>query len=277
MKFTVFGGNGFIGRNLVEYLKKKGHDVLAPARGTEDNLHGHLGHVIYSIGLTGDFRNRPFDTIEAHVSMLARVLRRYDFNSWLYLSSTRVYGRLDKKELAREDLSVPIFPNSDGLYDISKLAGEALCLSQNSPAVRVARLSNVYGRGQSKHTFLAEIFEELKSAQKAVIRESPKSAKDYIALTDILPLLEAIALYGRDRIYNLASGKPVTHAALAQKLEQLTGLTVRVDENAPLRYFPTIDISRITDEFKYVPTSLIDNLSGLLEEAGLMRNGGSNE
>jgi len=31
------------------------------------------GHVIYCIGLTADFRQKPFETIEAHVSKLAEV------------------------------------------------------------------------------------------------------------------------------------------------------------------------------------------------------------
>ena len=51
------------------------------------------GHVIDCIGLTGDFRTRLLDTAEAHVSLVARCLAELCFDSFLLLSSTRVYTR----------------------------------------------------------------------------------------------------------------------------------------------------------------------------------------
>jgi nucleoside-diphosphate-sugar epimerase len=273
MKFTVLGGSGFIGRNLVEHLKKNGHDVSAPSLSNEESIRDNLGHVIYCIGLTGDFRGKLFETIEAHISLLANLIKRCEFDSWLYLSSTRIYRLLNKDAIACEDTAVPVYPSSDGLYDISKLAGEALCLSQQSSAIRVVRLSNVYGSDQSTHTFLAEIIQELKLKGKAIIREAPESSKDYIALTEVLPLLESIALSGRERLYNVASGKAVTHAALAKKIEQLTGMEVLTEDDAPCRIFPQIDISRIRTEFGYVPTLLVDNLSDLIKKSGLLLRG----
>ena len=47
-----------------------------------DRYHSHLGQII-----------PPFDTIRAHVSVLSEVLEHAEFESLLYLSSTRVYGR----------------------------------------------------------------------------------------------------------------------------------------------------------------------------------------
>ncbi len=265
MKFTVFGGSGFIGRNLVEYLERKGHEVRAPVRGEDEIIGADLGHVIYAIGLTGDFRTRPFDTVDAHVVKLTRLLRTSRFDSWLYLSSTRVYGRLAHESVAHEDTPLPVLPDADGLYDISKLMGEALCLGQNHPHIRVARLSNVYGIGQSRHTFLAAILAELKAAGKVIIREAPESAKDYVALADVLVLLEDIALSGRKRLYNVASGTSVSHAELAGKLRQLTGKVVEFEESAIRRTFVRIDVERVKAEFGFTPVSLLDDLNLLLD------------
>jgi uncharacterized protein YbjT (DUF2867 family) len=70
-KFTVLGAGGFIGGRLVEHLRGLGHEVDAPPRRPAeayvDGLGGRqLGHVVYCIGLTADFRTRPYETVEAH-------------------------------------------------------------------------------------------------------------------------------------------------------------------------------------------------------------------
>ncbi|MFM8331438.1 MAG: NAD-dependent epimerase/dehydratase family protein [Candidatus Methylumidiphilus sp.] len=264
MKFTVFGGSGFVGSALSAYLARQGHEVFIPVRNGEDAIGQYLGHAVYAIGMTANFRGRPFETVDAHVGLLAHLLRNTRFDSWLYLSSTRVYGRVGGGQPVREDTPIPVTPDADSLYDISKLMGEALCLAQPSPQVRVARLANVYGPGQSRHTFLAAVIAELSAAGHVEIMESPVSAKDYVALSDVIALAEKIALSGRERVYNVASGARVTHAELAAKLSALTGGGIRFAGDAPTRIFPEIDIGRIASEFGHIPAQLLDNLGDLL-------------
>ena len=103
MKAAVFGAQGFVGRHLTDYLRGAGWEVLALGRGDETWRGQALGHVFYCIGLTADFRTRPFDTLEAHVSLAAEILREAAFDSFLYCSSTRVYAGCERaEESARE-------------------------------------------------------------------------------------------------------------------------------------------------------------------------------
>lgn len=264
MKFTVFGGAGFVGRHLVTHLRERGYEVTAPVRGALVHSEENLGHVIYAIGLTANFRSRPHDTVEAHVGLLSTLLQSSRFDSWLYLSSTRVYASLAPTDSAKEDAKISIAPSADSLYDLSKLLGEALCLTQASPAVRVARLSNVYGPGQGKATFLASVIRELRETNSVTIHESPTSCKDYVDIDDVVPLLENIAISGRQRLYNVASGQSVCHAELARELAALTGAHISFAPGAPERIFPTVDIAAVTTEFHYLPMKLKDRLSGLL-------------
>src|SRR5580704_13059050 len=90
-QFTVFGASGFVGARLAQHLKNATHPVNAVTRSNAPPHGADLGHVIYAIGITADFRNRPFDTVAAHVGRLAEVLQNYKFDSFLYLSSTRIY------------------------------------------------------------------------------------------------------------------------------------------------------------------------------------------
>jgi nucleoside-diphosphate-sugar epimerase len=91
--FTVFGASGFIGGRVVAGLRASGTECLTPARSDDAVFERDLGHVIYCIGYTADFRQNRSETIEAHVSRLNEVLSKGRFESLLYLSSTRIYSR----------------------------------------------------------------------------------------------------------------------------------------------------------------------------------------
>jgi nucleoside-diphosphate-sugar epimerase len=269
LRFTVFGGQGFIGQRLVVHLRANGHDVRAPQKGMESSAieAGECcGHVIYAIGMTGDFRQRPYDTIEAEVAKHANLIRSARFQSWLYLSSTRLYSGLDENALASEDLPLSVFPSQDSLYNLSKLLSEAVCLGNQNPTVRVARLSNVYGKGQKNTTFLGAVIDELLTSGSVEIKEAPTSAKDYISVEDVCEHLQSIAIAGRERIYNVASGIRTSHREIAEKLAQVTGGTVAFAPGAACRRFPRVDVSRISSEFAHRPSLLTDNLEALLPE-----------
>jgi nucleoside-diphosphate-sugar epimerase len=264
MRYTVLGSSGFIGRHLVMHLQSLGHDVLTPARDIADIAGQSLGHVIYAIGLTGNFRQKPAETIEAHVTTLQRLMQGADFTSWLYLSSTRVYGGLAAGEVATEDTKLSVVPGMDGLYDLSKLLGEAFCAAQDNPRVRTVRLSNVYGAEQSPHTFLGAVMQDLAAKGSVDIGEAPSSAKDYIAIDDVVTMLPQIAEKGQHRLYNLASGRNTSHQEVANLLTE-TGYKVTFREGGVKRIFPPIDVARIKHEFQYAPRHLTDDLPLLLK------------
>lgn len=270
MNFTVFGAGGFIGRHLVAYLDAQGHQVFAPERDDAEIFRRPLGHVIYCIGVTADFRRRPLDTVRAHVSVLADVLERADFESLLYLSSTRVYAKsADASETSV--LQVDSADPSD-LYNLSKLMGESLCLNCGRQSTRIARISNVAGFDADSDNFLSVLVREA-LAGKIILRSDPASAKDYIALEDVVALLPRIALQGRERIYNVASGTNTTNATLTQILRELSGCMVETAKNAPHIIFPIIDTARIRNEFGYsaiAPFTLMQNWASNLQKGAII-------
>jgi nucleoside-diphosphate-sugar epimerase len=251
VNWTVLGASGVIGRRLVGRLRTAGEDVHTPARNDPGVYTRPLGHVIYAIGLTADFRQRPYDTVQAHVGLLAEMLRRADFDSLLYLSSTRVYARA---ALGREDAPLPVLAQDPSdLYNLSKLMGESLCLHGGRHGVRVARLSNVVGGDDAdSDNFVPSLVRAARSG-RIVLQTAPDSAKDYIHIDDVVELLPRIAVAGRERIYNVASGVQLRHADWTQQLATLTGCTVDVAPGAPVQHFVPIDISRIRAEFGFAP------------------------
>lgn len=262
MSVTILGGEGFIGRRLRAECERRGFDVKVPPRGAlpqdED-----LGHVFYCIGVTADFRSRPFDTVEAHVHALARWLQAGRFETFLYLSSTRIYGGLEENSTAHEEVALPVTPSADSLYNLSKLLGEALCLSDARSGVRVARIANVYGPAMSDKNFLGSVIAEARREGTVTILEDPSSSKDYIHVDDVVGLLLSISLRGCHRIYNVASGTATTHAEIARLVREEFGATVDFRTAGVRRCFPTIDIGRICDEFDFHSRPLSENLADL--------------
>jgi nucleoside-diphosphate-sugar epimerase len=259
---TILGASGFIGSRLTKRLDALGlkyravgrHDVV-PAE--------TLGHVIYCIGLTADFRSRPFDTVEAHVCKLVEVLRGHDFDSLLYLSSTRLYNANDESTTEENPLRIAPLDPSD-LYNISKAMGESIVLNCGRPA-RVVRISNVYGSDFTSTNFLSSIIRDSISRRKIVLQTSAASAKDYVSIDDAVDGLISIATDGKEQIYNLASGINVSNGQLAEALRRLTGCTVEFLPEAPLITFPPIDISRMQREFDFKPSLVLDDLPQLID------------
>lgn len=261
MKCTVLGGKGFIGHHLVDYLESVGCDVFVPDRNDPKLFVQPLGHVFYCIGLTGDFRSHPFDTVRAHVTVLSELLERAEFDSLLYLSSTRVYGRSVETV---ENIPLPIqVEDPSDLYNVSKLMGESLCLSSSGKKIRVARLANVVGSGMGVDNFIGSLVEEACSGL-IQLRTHPDSVKDYILIDDVVRILGSIAKEGRERIYNVASGMQIAHHQWIAALREVTGCQARFDPQTALQSFPVIDVQRIRNEFGFIPTLALDEIPQLI-------------
>ena len=263
--FTVLGAGGFIGGHLVRYLRGRGLAVRTPGRG--EALSGALGRVVYCIGLTADFRRRPWDTLDAHVSLLVDLLRRNNFSSLVYLSSTRVYRHLPADHPPADEAALlPVDVGDPGdIFNLSKLAGEAACLAHPNPAVRVARIANVYGDDLTSDNFLPSIIRDALARGHIHLETALGSAKDYVSVGDVVRCLHDLAIGGSFRLYNVASGINVSHRQLVGWLGEMCGCTVSVEPGAPEVRFPPLSIARLRRDFAFTPAALDRDIRGLVE------------
>lgn len=266
--YSVFGADGFVGSSLVKHLRDRGH--YCDPIGRHGRLPASFGHLVFCIGVSSDFRSRPFDTIDAHVSALVPLLRAGRFESFTYLSSTRVYQGLPVNEVADENVSLMVNPgNADDLYNVSKLAGESLCLTMRDPAIRVVRLSNVYGAQDKSDNFLTTILRQVLSTGRATFFNSLSSRKDYVSIDDVVQSLELIPLRASSRIINLASGQNVSNGELRQLILRHAACEVDVRADASEIQFPPIGIDRLTNELGVHPKNIADEFSDLVRETRL--------
>jgi nucleoside-diphosphate-sugar epimerase len=264
MKFTILGSKGFIGSNLVKYLKEEKFDVQALDIDDKKLFSEKLGHVIYAIGVTSDFRTDSFNTIEAHVCILNKLLKNINFDSFLYLSSARIYYG-NKNSL--EETEIKVNPtNPDNVYNISKIMGESICLSSNKTNVKIARLSNVIGEDFSSNNFVFSLIKDAINKNKIKLETSLESEKDYVSIKDVVRILLEISINGKYKLYNVASGKNIKTQKIVDAINNELDNKIKISDNPTKIIFPNISIKKITDEFKFEPILILDVLPDLINK-----------
>ena len=261
---TVLGAGGFIGSHIIQLLQRNTIDHYSPSR--NEVLEGkELGDIIYCIGLTADFRSKPFETVNAHVGKLAQVLENCRFNSLTYLSSARLYINCPEK-MVDENAMIHVDPNDpEELYTLTKLTGERLCLSSGRNC-KVVRLSNVIGAYQDRGVFLSQVISTIKEKGNIMLEQALSSAKDYIGINEVAPLLVKMSREGQAGIYNIASGINTTHQELLEELKRYFKFSYSVKEDAPKVVFPLISNKKICETFGFKPRAFSEQLPLILEK-----------
>lgn len=265
MKFTVLGGNGFIGAHIVREIASAGYDVFVPTRNEVlENM--HLGIVIYCIGLTSNSRALPHETIEAHVTKLSDIIKKCSYDSITYASSTRVYHGL-AENIVYEDSPLAIdFSDEALIFNLSKLLGEVLLIRYSNFPVRVIRFSNIYGYDFKSNNFITSILKQAVQNKKILVHTTLDSSKDYLSVQDAARITFQIALQGNGKVYNVCSGSNLTNSDILNVLYKERGIEFKVSHNATKNVFPIISNEKIVKEFNFSPKSnLLQDLPNLFD------------
>lgn len=211
--YTVLGGLGFIGSHLYNALQKTGAECWAPARGDENIFKRKLGTVFYCIGLTNDYKDRPFDAVEAHASLLNRIVEKASFDRLVYLSSTRLYDGLSS---TAEETNLVLNPaNPRHIYDLSKALGENICLTASDGRACVVRLSSVYSDAPDASGFVPDLLRRMKRERKFELDSSSGIVRDYIHIDDVVSAIIAVAEQSQLKIVNVACGENISNQKIA--------------------------------------------------------------
>jgi nucleoside-diphosphate-sugar epimerase len=243
-RYTVIGASGFVGARLVATLAAEGLEVFAPARDDPRLYSEDLGRVFYCAGLTADYLARPFDTVEAHVALVARILKDARFERLVYCSSTRLYDWMGP-DAGREDEPLSLTPSEPRhLYDLSKALGENLCLTQGRGRAAVARLACVWDWSDGAPGFLSEWLQKARRTRTIALDSSSGYVRDYIHLDDTVAALRAILDSDTTAIVNVASGENVSNGELAAAFEGC-GWTIALSRTTPVQPAPRCDVGRL--------------------------------
>ena len=252
MHYTIFGSTGRIGSYLKKKLISDGNSVFSPSRKDYYLSHKNLGHVIYCSGVTSDFRYRSFDTVESHVCLLSFLLKHKNFESFNYLSSTRL--NFPKRSYINK-ISPKFYGGHEvDIYNASKLTGEALCLQSKISNVKITRICHVVNPNDNQRkNFLSDICGQAKRGE-IVLNSSLQSKKNYIHINDLCFLLQLIGPFGKKNFYNIGSNNLISNNEIIKKLIKITQCSVITSNDAQTILESKIDISILKKEFNYQPT-----------------------
>jgi UDP-glucose 4-epimerase len=260
---TLIGGQGFIGRALSLRLQSLGQPVWIPEKNDPQLFEKNLGKVFYCAGLTADYLQRPFATVEAHVNLLSDILARAKWNHLVYLSSTRVYDGLSG--LLDEGVDLHVNPNNPRhLYDLSKLMGESLCLQTQRASV--ARLACVYQDEQDADGFLPRLLRQAlaQQTQRLVVDSSAQAARDYVHLADVVDALLALSERHALGIFNVASGENISNQAIFSVLEKVCGLSVVCTQAHGSANSSSVNIAKMQTNFGWRPKKVLPTIEAIL-------------
>lgn len=262
--YTVFGGRGFIGQEIVNLLRSQSHDVWIPERGDQSVFEKTLGTVIYCAG-NGDCQKTPFDVFNANCALLADIFQRAEFNRLVYLSSTRVYMNGDD---SRENTDLLVCEDdARRLFNLTKLVAEELCLKSGRNTV-IVRPSNVYGIALNSTLFLPSITRNAINYGHIDMYIDRQYAKDYVSVEDVA--YACIELSKNDaalnNIYNIAAGYNVTAEDISDVLVRSTNCTVTWHERVfPREVFPQTDISAVSSLLSdYKPRNVLEDVEEMV-------------
>lgn len=263
-QYTVFGGRGFIGNEIVEQLLLQHHEVWVPERDDKSIFTKNLGVVIYCAG-NGDCQKTPFNVFQANSSLLADILQHSTFSRLVYMSSTRVYMN-GSETYEAADLIVSE-DDARRLFNLTKLVAEELCLKSGKDIV-IVRPSNVYGVALNSPLFLPSITYNAINNGHIDMFIDRHYEKDYVAVEDVASVCITLSLNDEasGKIFNIAAGYNTTAEDIAEVLVRSTGCTVTWHQRVfPREVFPVTDITSVLSMIPlFKPRNVLDDVEDMV-------------
>jgi nucleoside-diphosphate-sugar epimerase len=265
-------GLGYIGRHLFQVFQKyqSGFNLRILCFNRENlNKIGDIevDYLFNCAGYTGDFRTKPFETIDANINLPVFLLKNARIKTaFVSLSSTRIYGFTKNKKRVFTELDSSKEQHTEGgyIYDGSKMMMESLLLNHAKTSdfkIVIPRLSNVFGRytlaDLDDSTFLKVLLKASISPKKIETAQNKNSAKDYIFIDDAVEGILRVALFSKDNTcYNICSGQSHTLKTWADYLD----IKLECVKNTPPQY-STVSYEKARIEIGFKPRHSLKNIS----------------
>ena len=265
MKILITGGSGFIGKELTEFLQKKGYEVYVC-----DIKPSTVGKYLFC-DVTNAIR-----VMEIMEEIKPEIVYHLAANSYPNLAEKNphwdldlnVKGTLNIIQACIKYKSRLVFTSTARVYDFplgnyanSKLTAENYirhyCQKENLDAI-IVRLNNVYGPNQ-EGTVVPDLIEKLRTNKEELeIKSTGEEEREFIYVEDVVNALYLIGLKGKSGETYDVHGEKIKIYDLALKIAELMGVNPKIKIKGEKTRKNNFDF-RDVRELGWFPTKNLEN------------------
>lgn len=233
MKILLTGANGFIGKNLLQHLEKKGHEVISFTGDIVNlkdcfvNFEQDIDAVIHLAAYGNNSKhfqnNKNYlnnQTIDVNLIGTLNLVKLFLLSKakvFITAGSSSEYGVINKP------LSIETTPSIKGqnIYSVTKETISELFKGLNlisDKRFHVLRLFTVYGKGEAENHFIPTI---LRSLHENTTMPLSSGSHDYVYIRDVCRAFEKLLTKG-PVVSHAATGKQYTNLQVIKLIEKIT-------------------------------------------------------
>ena len=265
-RVVVLGARGFIGASLLAVLQRTGIPTLAPSSVeldlTSEGAGGRLAAMLRGTdalvvlpAVTPD-KGRGISTFLINLHMAANVcaaLEKVTPAHVVYFGSDAVYPS-DVGRITEESCAQP-----PDLYGMMHLAREVMLRSSTAARVAVLRSTLVYGSADTHNSYGPNRFRRMAHKEgRITLFGEGEEMRDHILVDDVVALTLRVLRHRSAGTLNLATGRSVTFAELAQRVAALFDRPIEIvgtPRQNPIthRHFDVIALRKAFPTFSFTP------------------------
>ena len=250
MNILVTGGEGFIGKKLVNKLEKEGHNVISLDKTESADIIADLSsenfffeaidwdidYIFHLAAQSGGYYSLKDPYTDGKWNCLGtinvvKLAQKLKVKKLIYVSSMAIYGN--------EKLSSSITkPNPISFYGVSKLTGELytkLIYEHSGIPYTIFRLFATYGSGQdleNKHQGILSIYlDQALNKDTIEITGSKDRVRELVHVDDVIEaLMLSFNLKTNNKIYNVSNPEHLTPEIIISKISQALNKPLKIKE-----------------------------------------------